>query len=196
MPVEILLGELLDRSDVTVKEMAYMMQRAIPQYHVRRAPKAKVVEEEPSAASLVLAASVQKHPPEVTAHAQDDDGQSQPVIITSWIEAIKLVNTLLDRGSVVELVNHRKLQTIKPPPRIHADGHLRVCLATDVISTLTNYVHLPVNVEGVQALVKVWVVDNQVYNLLLGILWIRRVAFCPDYSTGKVVIRGDDAMVR
>ena len=40
----------------------------------------------------------------------------------------------------------------------------------------------------VQALVKAWV--NQAYNLLLGISWMRRVAFCPDYGTGKVVIRG------
>lgn len=85
---------------------------------------------------------------------------------------------------------------MKPPPYIHSDGHLRVCLATDVISTLTNYVHLPVNVEGVRALIKAWVVDNQVYDLLLGIPWMRRVAFCPDYGTGKVVIKGHDGIVR
>ena len=196
LPVEIPLGELLDRSDVTVKEMAYAMQRATPRYRVKRATKTKAVEENPSAASLVLAASVQKHPPEVTAHAQEDDGQSQPVMITSWIGAVKLTNTLLDGGSVVELVNRRKLQTMKPPPSIHSDGHLRVCLATDVISTLTNYAYLPVNVEGVQALVKAWVVDNQVYDLLLGLSWMRRVAFCPDFGTGKVVIKGNDGIVR
>ena len=58
MPIKILLKELLDRSNITIKEIAYAMQRAIPQYHVRRTLKAKVVEEEPSIASLVLAASV------------------------------------------------------------------------------------------------------------------------------------------
>ena len=83
LPIEIPLGELLDRSDVTVKEMAHAMQRATPRYRVKRATKAKPVGENPSAASLVLAASVQKHPPEVTAHAQEDDGLSQPVMITS-----------------------------------------------------------------------------------------------------------------
>ena len=43
---------------------------------------------------------------------------------------------------------------------------------------------------------KAWVVDNQVYDLLLGIAWMRRVASCPDYGTGKVVIKGDDGIVR
>lgn len=85
---------------------------------------------------------------------------------------------------------------MKPAPRIHSDGHLRVCLATDVISTLTNYTHLPVNVKGVQAFVRAWVVDNQVYDLLLGISWMRRVAFCPEYGTGKVVSKGHDGKVR
>ena len=69
LPIEIPLVELLDRSDVTVKEMAHAMQRATPRYRVKKATKAKAGGENPSAALLVLAASVQKHPPEVTAHA-------------------------------------------------------------------------------------------------------------------------------
>lgn len=35
MPIEIPLGELLDRSGITVKEMAYAMQRATPRYRVK-----------------------------------------------------------------------------------------------------------------------------------------------------------------
>jgi hypothetical protein len=82
------------------------------------------------------------------------------------------------------------------PSVYSSDGRLRVCLATDVILTLINCVHLPVNVEGVRALIKAWVVVNQVYDLLLGIPWMRQVALCPDYGTGKVVIKGHYGIVR
>ena len=81
-------------------------------------------------------------------------------MITSWVGSVKLTRTLLDGGSIVELVNRRKIQTMDPPLYVYSDGHLRVSLATDAISTLTNYVYLPVNVEGIQAVVKAWVVDN------------------------------------
>ena len=74
LPIKIPLGELLDQSNVTVKEMAYIIQRATPRYRVKKATKGKVVEEGPSVASLVLAALVQKHLLEVTAYIQEDDG--------------------------------------------------------------------------------------------------------------------------
>ena len=53
----------------------------------------------------------------------------------------------------------------------------------DAILTLTSYVCLPVNIEGVHAIVKACLVDNQVYKLLLGIPWMWRV------GTVKVILR-------
>ena len=83
---------------------------------------------------------------------------------------------------------------MNPAPRIHTYGLLRVSLATEAISTLIDYVFLPVNVEGIQALVKAWVVDNQMYDLLLGVLWMRRIRFNPDYPTGRHTLQvGSDA---
>ena len=117
-------------------------------------------------------------------------------MITSWIGAVKLTRTLLDGGSIVELVNRRKLLAMNPPPQVYTDGHLRVSLPTDAVHTLTNYTFLPVNVEGVEAIVKAWIVDNQVYDLLLGVPWMRRVGFNPNYATGKVTISGDDDKLR
>ena len=55
---------------------------------------------------------------------------------------------------------------------------------------------LSIHVQGIQAVVKAWVVDNQVYDLLLGVPWIRRVGLNPDYGTGKVTIRGNDSVPR
>lgn len=98
-------------------------------------------------------------------------------MITSWIGKVKLTKTLVDGGSIMGLVNHQKINNMTPPTHIHTDGYLRCSLATDILTTITNYIYLPVNVEGIQAVVKAYVVENQVYDLLLGVPWIRRVAF-------------------
>ena len=194
LPIQLTVGELLDRSDTTIKELAFHMQRATPRYRIKR--QAKTNQAAAQQAGAVIAAAVPKEPPEITAHAYDDDGQSQPLMMTAWIGSVNPTKTLLDGGSTVELVNRRKLQAMTPQPRIHTDGHLRVSLATDAIHALTNYAWLPINVEGVQAAVKAYLVDNQVYDLLLGVPWMRRVGFHPNYGTGQVTISGDDGIAR
>ena len=194
MPVNLTLGQLCDSSDTMRHELAYGIMRSTPRYRIRKATK----QQAPTAASasMAIVASVQNEPPAITTQALEDDGKSQPLMITSWIGAVKIVNTLIDGGSIVELVNRLKLLKMSPPPPIHTDGFLRVSLATEVVSTLTNYVFLPVNVIGVQAIVKAWICENQVYDLLLGIPWMRRVACVPDYGTGQVTIRGADKLLR
>lgn len=166
LPITMEIGQFLDKSDVSRQELALSMQRSTPRYRVKKPSKAKGVQ---ASSSIAMAAMPQAYPPIVTAHAHEDDGQSQPLMTTAWVGGVKFEKTLLDGGSIVELVSGRKLRTMNPPPHIFTDGHLRVSLATDAVYTLTNYVQLPVNMQGVQAIVKAWVVDNQVYNLLLGV---------------------------
>ena len=36
LPVEVTLGEFLDRSNVTIKELAYNMQKTTPRYRIRK----------------------------------------------------------------------------------------------------------------------------------------------------------------
>ena len=105
-------------------------------------------------------------------------------MITSWIGAVKILKTLADGGLIVELANRFKLVKMSVPPPIHTERHLRVSLATNIISTLTNHIFLSVNVQNIQAIVKAWIVENQVYDLWLGILWMRRVGFAPDFGPG------------
>ena len=195
LPLTMEVGQFLDKSDIARQELALNMQRSRPRYRVKKTPKSEN-QADPGRSNMVMTAAVQKEPPAVVAHAFDDDGQSQPFMITAWIGTVKLPRTLIDGGSLVELVSRAKLLAMTPPPRVHTDGYLRVSLATDAIHTLTNYVYLPVNVQGIQAVVKAWVVDNQVYDLLLGVPWIRRVGLNPDYGTGKVTIRGNDSVPR
>lgn len=47
-------------------------------------------------------------------------------------------------------------------------------LANDSVTKLDEFVIIPINVEGVEAAIKVWLVDMEVYDLLLGITWMRR----------------------
>lgn len=150
--VNISLGQLLDRSDSTIKELVYNMQRATPRYRVRKASGATS-----ALSNSVLAASVTISPP-VTAQAYEDDGESKPIMIISWVNSLRMPRTLLDGGSLVELVNEKKVNAMRSRSQIHTDGYLRVSLATDKLDTLINYVLIPVNVEGVAATIKAWVV--------------------------------------
>ena len=195
LPVQLSLGELLDRSDTTIKELAYAMQRATPRYRIRKQAAGTHGNQGGVQGSAIMAASALL-PPDVTARAYEDDGQSKPVMITSWIKALKLVKTLLDGGSLVELLGRKKLNQMHPRPKVYTDGHLRVSLATDKLDTLTDYVKIPVNVEGVEALIKAWIVDVEIYDLLLGLSWMRRVHCNPHYGSGTVTISGDDMKLR
>ena len=174
LPIQLSLGELLDRSDQTIKELAYNMQRATPRYRVRKATAAPQGAARAPANQVTLAASAML-PPHVTAFAYEHDGQSKPVMILSWIHNTKFSRSLLDNGLLVELISRKKLNQLTPKPRIYTNGYFKVSLATDKLDTLTDYTIIPVSVQGVEATIKAWVVDVDIYDLLLGLSWMRRV---------------------
>ena len=195
--VDITLGELLDRSDTTIKEMAHYMTRSTPRYRVKKPTKAKqpaTQSQTQRSDAIMLSAAVL--PPPITAYAYDDDGKSTPLMITAWVGDNRFTKALLDGGSLVELISRKKLNKIIPPPVVHNDGHIRVSLANDTLDTLTRYAKLPINVQGVEALIKAWVVDVEVYDILLGLGWMRRVHCNPHFGKGRVTISGDDQIER
>lgn len=71
--------------------------------------------------------------------------------------------------SLVELLSKRLVHKTKPQPVIQNDGCIQVSLANDSVTTLDEYVVIPINVEGVEAVMKAWLVDDEVYDLLLGL---------------------------
>lgn len=79
---------------------------------------------------------------------------------------------------------------------MHTDGYLRVGLATDKLDILTDYMKVEVKVEGIEALIKAWIVDVDVYDLLLDLSWMRRVHCNPHYGSGTITISGDDMQRR
>ncbi len=197
LPLELTVGELLDRSDITIKDLAFNMQRSTPRYRIKRSKvnaEGDTQEAENVQASMTISAAVL--PPEVTARAYEDDGLSKPLMINSWIGTQRLPKSLLDGGSLVELLNRKVYNKMKPKPRIWTDGYIRVSLANDSVTTLREYVLVPVNVEGIEAVIKAWLVDVEVYDLLLGVSWLRRVHCNQKYGQGKITVMGDDMTVR
>lgn len=117
-------------------------------------------------------------------------------MIIAWIHALKLYKVLLDGGSLVKLLSRKALSRMVSMPRVYTNGYLRVSLATDKLDVLTDYVVIPVNVKGIKAYIKAWVVDVEIYDLLLGLSWMRRVYCNPHYGLGIVTISGDDGKLR
>lgn len=170
------------------------MQRATPRYRVRKPAKQSEPTPPGPSGALILAAAAT--PPPITSQAYEDDEQSQPVMIVAWVRTFRLMKVLLDGGSLVELISRGAVRRMKPQPPIYNDGYLRVSLATDKIDVLTEYVKVPVNVEGVEAIIKAWLVDVDMYDLLLGLTWMRRVHCNPHYGSGIVTINGSDDVLR
>lgn len=187
------LREYWNASDRAIKEAAYSLQRSTPRYRIRKQPSAAVGDTVPPANAALYG---QEIAPVVTARAHDDDGRSAPLMVTSWINQQCLPRTLLDGGSLIELISRKSLNKMQPMPRIRTDGNIRVSLANDSLTTLTSYVVIPVNVEGVECMVKAWIVDVHVYDLLLGVGWMRRMHFNTHYGQGLVTIAGNDGAVR
>ncbi|MCJ1470256.1 hypothetical protein MMC07_008901 [Pseudocyphellaria aurata] len=126
------LGQLLDQSDLTVKELAYNMQRSTPRYRVR--PKTG---RRPVISDNRMAMSASTISPPVTTQAYEDDGHSKPMMITSWVKHFKLPKTLLDGGSLVELLSWMAMMKMRAQPRIFGDGNIQISLANDSITTVT-----------------------------------------------------------
>lgn len=194
-PVNITTGQLLNLSDTAVKQMAFSLQRCTPRYRVRKTRKLPIDDEDVIDSSLVSSAvaKVTTSPPVITSRAHDDDG-SQPIMVTAWVNDLQMPKTLLDGGSMVELISRSLINKMNPRPLIFRDGHLRVSLANDDLTRLTEYVKIRANVEGVEAIIKAWLVDVEVYNLLLGIPWMRRVRLSQSYANGRVTVRGQDSV--
>ena len=167
LPIEIIVEEFFDRSEVSVKELAYNFQKAVPRYRIRK-PKAPAVNLNDAAPSNTILAAYNL-PPVVTATVFDDDGQSMPLMVTFWIERTRLSKTLFDEGSLIKLISKKSVDKLYPRPRIYTDGHVRVSLANNTLTTLDKYVKVAVNIEGVECFIKAWIVNVEVYDLLLGV---------------------------
>ncbi len=195
LPLEVTVSEFLDRSDLAIREMAFNIQRSTPRYQVKKPGPIRDEEQEDvivGKAGMNLFSQL----PSITARVLENDGMSLPLMISSWVLNQHLSKTLLDGGSLVELLSRQFVRRIKPRPAIQRDGYIRVSLANDSVTTLDEYVIIPINIEGMEAILKAWLVDVEVYDLLLGITWMRRANCTQMFGEGKITIKGNDKKIQ
>lgn len=80
-----------------------------------------------------------------------------------------MLKTLLDGRLLVKLLGKRFIREMKLWPAIQRDNHIRVNFANNSITILNKYIIIPINIEEVEAVIKTWLVDIEIYNLLFTI---------------------------
>ena len=101
---------------------------------------------------------------EIVAH---EDEEVICAYIDAWIEEHKISKTFVDSGVVVDLINRKVVQDLDLTV-YDIDEKWTLQLADDGHATVQEYVWVTVNVSGVRALVKAFILgDGQVYDLLL-----------------------------
>ncbi|KAF5855628.1 hypothetical protein ETB97_008863 [Aspergillus alliaceus] len=192
--VVVKLNQLLDKSVDLRKELAWMLQSAAPRY--RRKPVTRQSAGQASAKEKgKRAVHMAAFDPLVVSEALDDDGNSMPMYAVSWVQGYKVPATLLDSGSLVELIAEWLLKAFGKRGiefNIHTDEGKEISLADNTRTRLTRYIHVPVNIAGVVAEVKCYIIPATTYGILLGLRWMRRVRFFCDFGTGVVTCRGRD----
>lgn len=99
------------------------------------------------------------------------------------------MKTLLGIGLLVELLSKKFVYIIKPWPAIQKDGYICVSFENNSVTILDKYVIIPINVKKVKTVIKTWLVNIEVYNLFLGITWIRQANYIQMFDEKKVTIK-------
>ncbi|MCJ1345426.1 hypothetical protein MMC31_003633 [Peltigera leucophlebia] len=107
-------------------------------------------------------------------------------------QELQMGRILLDGESMIALINKELVNKMTPRPPIYRDSRVKISLANDASTTLSEFVKIPVNVQGVETVIRAWLVDMKVYDLLLGVSWMRRVNCMQFYGEGRITIMSQD----
>lgn len=55
---------------------------------------------------------------------------------------------------------------------------------------------IPINMEGVEAVIKAWLIDIEVYDLFFGITWMRQANCLQMFGERKITIKRNDQKIR
>ena len=133
------------------------MQRSTPKYKIKKSKQTQI---QSAKVFLIVVTSIIKESFFIIAKTHENDGNSQLLMITSWIELMKLTKILFDDDSMMKLINRLKLHIMISRSRIYNDKYFWINLTTDAIHILTKYVYLFVNIIEIEAIIKAWIVEN------------------------------------
>jgi len=137
------------------KELTWNIQSATPRFRVKRVKVSEMGGEDSARVGDQAQLAMIRHDnkvlsslvmmaPQVTAAALDDDGRAAPMFISSWIGDVQLPKTLVDGGSLVELIAEKVVPRIKAT--VYSDEGREISLADNTTTVLRQYIHIPVNV--------------------------------------------------
>lgn len=155
LSLELTVEKLLNRSDITIKDLTFNMQRSTLKYRIKRL-KINVEDDAQEAenvqVSMTISAAILSS--KVTIRAYEDDDLSKSLMINFWIEIQRLSKSLLNENSLMKLLNRKIYNKMKLKSRIRTDEYIRVSLINDFITTLRKYVLISVNVKEIEAVIK------------------------------------------
>lgn len=187
--VQLPLYQLLDRSPQIRTQLARAMASSKP---AKRGGKKTVNE---AHAAVVIPSETNPLFPAITTLAHDDNDVTC-LYIEAWIGENLVGKTMLDTGAIIELaspdlVHKLGLETFK----MTEDWVLQ--MADDGCATVTSYTWVPVNVAGVCAIVKAYILgQGLVYDLLLSRRWLKRVRAVENHEHDTITIYGRDGVPR
>ena len=116
----------------------------------------------------------------------------EPMFVSAWVGGIHFARSLVDGGSLVELLSEKAFEKLNLP--VHRDEGREISLAGNRTAVSQRYAMVPVNVCGVLATLECYLINVSTYELLLGVRWMRRVRFAMHYGTGEAGITGTDGV--
>ena len=186
--VTLSIWQLLDRSPQLRVQLARAMASSRP---TKRSKKSVV----PNPVRTAAAVSKLWTPPAIETITHEDE-EVICLYIDAWVGDQKISKTLVDSGAVVELISRKVVQDLDLQV-YHMNEKWTLQLADDGHATVQEYVWVTVNVSGVRALVKAFILgDGQVYDLLLSKRWMYRVRAVEDHGAGTLTISGTDGLKR
>lgn len=187
-PVTLPMWPLLDRSPQLRVQLARAMASSRPTKREKKSTRSNPV-------GAAATASKSWTPPVIETIAHEDE-EVICLYIDAWIRKQKVSKTLVDSGTVVELISRKVVHDLDLQV-YRMDEKWTLQLADDGHATVQEYVWVTVNVSEIQALVKAFILgDGQVYNLLLSKRWMYRVCAVEDHRAGTLTISGTDGLRR
>ncbi len=187
-PVTLPMWQLLDRSPQLRVQLARAMASSRPTKRGRKSAAPNPVGTAAATSKVWIPSAI-----ETVAH---EDEEVICLYIDAWIGEEKISKTLVDSGAVVELISQKVVQDLDLPVN-QMDEKWTFQLADDGHATVQKYIWVTVNVSGVRALVKAFILgDGQVFDLLLSKRWMYRVRAVEDHGAGTLTISGTDGCKR
>jgi hypothetical protein len=175
------IWQLLDRSPQIRAQLARAMASSKPTKRGKR--------------PAMIAAAIQGEPPQIATEAHEEEDVTC-LYLEAWINDTKVKKTLADNGAVVELINPELVKQLGL--EVYEMEHAwTLQLADDGLAMVKQYVWAPVNIAGVEAIVRAFILGmGNIYDLLLSKRWMKRVRAVEDHGQANMIIQGKNGIPR